>query len=184
VVTAAVWRLAPVFQTIQVAMLTADVVHPYRISDQSAERIVLTSQPQWSSAILVSVCSLTLGVLLSWEHLTLLSLIAVIPIVLFRVIYSFIPAAILVEPNHLRIHYRGFLPRIKSESFCAADISAFDGTSYTFRGHYAAVRLIRSNGMSKKIFSGARGSDDLAQAHSRLVATEFASIVGCNHTGS
>jgi hypothetical protein len=165
-------------------MLTPDVVQPYRISDQSSVTIILTSEPQWPNAVIVSACSFALGVFLSWGHLTFLSLIALLPIILFRVILSFIPATILVEPNHFRLQFRGFLARIKSEDFAAADISAFDGASHTFRGHYAAVRLVRSNGLSKRVFSGPRGSRDLARTHSRLLAHEFARIVGCNYTGS
>jgi hypothetical protein len=174
----------PLISAVEIAMLTPDVVRPYRIAEQSSEMIVLTSQPQWFNGILVSVCSLGLGVLLSWHNLSFLSLIAVVPTILFRMFYSFIPAALIVEPNHFQIRYRGFLTRHRSESFCAADISAFDGTPYLFRGYYAAVKLIRSNGTIKTIFSGPRGSMDLARTHSSMLAGEFSRIVGCSPTGS
>jgi hypothetical protein len=169
-------------------MLTPEVVRPYAISGQSSETIGLASQPQWSNAVLVSICSLALAVLLSWHTPTFLSLIALVPIVLFRLFSSFIPTAIVAEQNCLRIHYRRFFGGVRTESYSADEISGFDGTPYTFRGHYAAVKMIRADGTIKTLFSGPRGNRDLAAIHSAIVAEEFSRILGCNtkdsrHTG-
>jgi hypothetical protein len=166
-------------------MLTPESVLPYMIADQTANSLVLTARPQWFNALLVIFCSICLGVVLSWNHPTLLSLGAIVPMILFRVFYRFVPAAIVVEPDHFQIRYRRFLAGVRSENYASADISSFDGTPYTFRGYFAGVKLIRANGTIASVFSGPRGSIALAQEHSEMLAAEFSRIVGrAPHTGS
>jgi hypothetical protein len=159
-------------------MLTPDAVQPFSITEQSPERLVLTGRSQVANGTVVVVCSLALGVIVSWGHPTFLSAIALLPVLLFRILLSLLPAVLVITPGQLEIRFRGFLSGSRSEFYPATEIKQLEGLPHTFRGHFASVRLIRSNGMSKKIFSGPRGSRALAEEHSSLISAEFSKLLG------
>jgi hypothetical protein len=159
-------------------VLTPAAVEPFAISEQAPAKLVLAGRSQTDATILVVACSVGLGVVLSWNHPTMLSSLAILPLLLFRTILCFLPASIVITPGRLEIRYRRFFPGMRAEAYGPGDIKGFDGTAYTFRGHFAGVRVACSNGSSKRIFSGPRGSRMLAQEHSSLLSDEFSRIFG------